>query len=155
MKASDFAGIVPDCCTEVLDAMYFTTVLEATPEETISPPSPGDFAFMLQFRGEVSGSFGLQLSGSTACSLAANFLGEDEGELPVNEVAEVVGELANMLCGSVMSRVETARKFVLSHPEPGALPANLATADLLVSRLDTDSGVITAWVVVEEAVCRS
>jgi len=153
MKASDFAGIVSDCCSEVLDAMYFTTVLEVSPEETVSPLAPGDFAFSLRFRGDVSGSFGLHLDRSTARSLAGNFLGEDDGELPLSEVSEVVGELANMLCGSVMSRVEATHKFVLSHPEPVDAPPDAGSEDILVSRLDTDSGVITAWVVVEGAAC--
>jgi len=57
-----------------------------------------------------------------------------------------------MLCGSVMSRVEGDNKFVLSHPEPAS--PFLSADDLLVSALETDSGVIAVWVAVEGDPCR-
>jgi hypothetical protein len=77
-----------------------------------------------------------------------NFLGEEE-ELTKEEVAQVVGELANMLCGSVVSKIKGRSKFVLSHPEELKAMPSLAAEDALVSLLATDSGVLTTWVVVE------
>ena len=65
----------------------------------------------------MSGHFGLYLEQVTARSLAANFLGVEEAEVSSDEIGEVAGELANMLCGSIVSRVEGEHKFVLSHPE--------------------------------------
>jgi CheY-specific phosphatase CheX len=141
--------------------MYFANVLESatrvtgssTPEMAAEEVAlaPEDFAFSLHFAGDVSGGFGVHLDAATARGLASNFLGEDESGLSREEVGEVVGELANMLCGSVVSRVEGRNKFVLSHPtQLGALPG-LQSADALIARLDTDSGVVTAWVVIEEA----
>ena len=151
MKASDFVDFFTGCCSEVLDTMYFTTVLDAVPEAALRPLHSGDFAFSLGFKGDVSGSFGLHLDYSTAYSLASNFLGEDGGELPNVEVGDVVGELANMLCGAVMSRVPSTHKFVLSHPEALAVAPDLACEDALIARLDTDAGAITAWVAVDAA----
>jgi CheY-specific phosphatase CheX len=149
MKAADLVDFFTNCCSEVLDTMYFTTVLDATPEESLDALYPGDFAFALEFRGDVSGSFGVHLDYSTAYSLASNFLGEDSGELKSSEVAEVIGELANMLCGSVMSRVPSTHKFALSHPLQLKSRPDLDCEDRLIARLATDTGVITAWVVVE------
>jgi CheY-specific phosphatase CheX len=151
MTASNFVDFFANCCSEVLDTMYFTTVLDATAEETLDLLHPGDFAFTLDFAGDVSGNFGLHLDYSTAYSLASNFLGEDGGELPNVEVGDVVGELANMLCGSVMSQVPSTHKFVLSHPMQIKSPPELEREDKLIARLATDAGVITAWVVVEPA----
>jgi len=151
MTASDFVDFFTGCCSEVLDTMYFTTVLDATPEDTLCPLHPGDFAFSLSFKGDVSGNFGLHLDYSTAYSLASNFLGEDCGELPSAEVGDVVGELANMLCGSVMSRVPSTHKFVLSHPEALTSPPDLEREDALIARLETDAGTISTWVVVESS----
>ena len=160
MKASDFASLLPDHCSEVLDAMYFTTILEATiePNEAASEiecaqdrslPQADDFAFQLRYTGDVSGRFGLCLGASTARSLAANFLGEEETDISPTEVSEVVGELANMLCGAVMSVVPSKHKFVLSHPEPTlALPHSCAQ-DMVLARLETDSGDILTWIIVE------
>ena len=161
MTASDFTGLVPECCSEVLDAMYFTTMLgsevrESLPEELAGRISSDDapLSFSLRFVGDISGRFGVSLDHSTARSLAANFLGEDEADASSGTVAEVVGELANMLCGSVMSRVEGDNKFVLSHPEPASPPSFSSADDLLVSALETDSGVIAVWVAVEGDPCR-
>jgi CheY-specific phosphatase CheX len=152
MTAIDFVDFLTGCCSEVLDTMYFTTVLDATPEEALDVLHTGDFAFTLDFRGDVSGNFGLHLDYATAYSLASNFLGEDGGNLPHKEVGDVVGELANMLCGSVMSRVPSHRKFVLSPPMQLKLPPNLDREDRLIARLATDAGVITTWVVLEHGI---
>jgi CheY-specific phosphatase CheX len=149
MKASDLASLMPECCAEVLDAMYFSTVLSATRSNVPITIVPTDFAFSLSFHGDVQGRFGLHLNSEVALTLAANFLGEEESTLVATEVAEVIGELSNMLCGSVMSRVGGARNFVLSHPEPVTSPPVPDVSDALVIDLETDGGIITTWVVVE------
>jgi CheY-specific phosphatase CheX len=154
MTASDFVDFFTSCCSEVLDTMYFTTMLDAMPETDLPPLHSGDFAFTLNFNGDVSGSFGLHLDYATAYGLASNFLGEEGGELPGTEVSDVVGELSNMLCGAVMSRVPSTHKFVLSHPAPLASTPDLDRADALIARLTMDAGTITTWVVVT-SICGS
>ena len=152
MKASDFADLIPDSCSAVLDSMYFTPVLETSACDTLPEAFPldgSDFAFSLHFAGDVSGTFGLHLGPATARGLASNFLGEDDTDLSSSDVAEVVGELANMLCGSTLSRIEAVGKFDLTHPKSLAALPSLAGEDALVSTLDTDSGIITTWVIVE------
>ncbi|HVX67697.1 MAG TPA: chemotaxis protein CheX, partial [Bryobacteraceae bacterium] len=47
-----------------------------------------------------------------------NFLGaEDESGIQEEQVGEVLCELANMICGSVLSRLAGDLAFDLSHPE--------------------------------------
>jgi len=159
MKASDFTRLVPDCCSEVLDAMYFTTVNGEIPLDWVDPEAPVQteppvtLSYSLHFAGDISGNFGLSIEQESAHSLAANFLGEEVGDISSKEIHEVIGELANMFCGSVMSKVEGENKFVLSHPEEiGAVP-NVGDGDILISKLDTDGGVITVWVAVEGKPC--
>jgi CheY-specific phosphatase CheX len=157
MKACEFAGLVPECFSEVLDAMYFTTVLDSMPQQMEADDSQSRdalVAFSLRFAGDVSGSFGILLEESAARKLAANFLGEDESSISSIEAGEVAGELANMLCGSVMSRVEGEHKFVLSHPEAVAPPPVLGAGDELVCRFATDSGDVTVWIALEGDLCR-
>jgi CheY-specific phosphatase CheX len=154
MKASDFAVLIPEYC-EVLDAMYFTTLLGSTTLESLPAEVPGAdpvLAFSLQFVGDISGRFGLRLEPAVARSLTANFLGEQDTDVSAVEVSEVAGELANMLCGSVMSRVEGEHSFALSHPEPGVVTFS-GVEDLLISLLETDCGTITVWVSIEELPC--
>jgi len=159
MKASDFARLVPECCSEVLDAMYFTTVNGQVPLDWVDENSPvpaeppQTLAYSLHFAGDISGNFGLSIEQTAAQSLAANFLGEEVEDISSKEVHEVVGELTNMFCGSVMSRVEGENKFVLSHPEEIVTVPNAGVGDIHISKLDTDSGVITVWVAVEGTPC--
>jgi CheY-specific phosphatase CheX len=154
MQASEFAPLIAECCAEVLDAMYFTTVLETTHESGSLPAIGGeDYAFSLRFQGDIHGTFGVKMGAELARTLASNFLGEEEEALSSQEIGEVAGELANMLCGSVVSRVEGRSKFVLTHPEPlRAVPAMEPRADMLMSTLDTDNGPIHVWVLVDAAV---
>jgi CheY-specific phosphatase CheX len=155
MKACEFEGLILEYCSEVLDAMYFTSVLGSVVLQSSpvpDPAGPGQLAFCLSFVGDISGRFGVQLEPATARNLIANFLGTAEEDLTPIEISEGVGELANMLCGSVMSRVEGEETFALSHPEPGAIePA--PEDDFLVTRLDTENGILTVCVLVEAAVC--
>ena len=148
MQASDFTPIVTECCAEVLESMYFASVLETSSHPGMNrAPQADEYAFSLRFQGDVHGSFGVSLGAAMARTLAANFLGEQEETLTDVEVAEVVGELTNMLCGSIVSRVEGTSKFALSHPEPFLHePADL---DILTTELETDSGSVFTWITID------
>jgi hypothetical protein len=155
MKACEFADLIHECSSEVLDAMYFATVLGSAPHETrpdTMPDTESLMAFSLEFVGDISGRFGVELGTSTARLLAANFLGEAETDISSSDVSEVAGELANMLCGSVMSCVEREHPFALSHPEAGS-SAPSGTEDFLACVLETDSGMVTVWIQVEGDTC--
>jgi len=158
MKAYEFASLLPECCSEVLDAMYFTTLLDSASleqaPEALSIPCI-QLAFKLRFVGSLSGRFSICLEEATARHLAANFLGEESDSLSSIEVVEVASELANMLCGSVMSRIEGEHKFVLSHPEATSPVPLTGNEEAFSSRLETDNGAIMVWIVIEEAPCRT
>src|SRR5438477_349678 len=53
-----------------------------------------------------------------ARTLATNFMGADDGKglLPA-QVAGVIGELTNMICGAVLSELESNATFDLGEPE--------------------------------------
>jgi CheY-specific phosphatase CheX len=59
----------------------------------------------------------VRLSASSARSLAGAFLGEDEESLGEAQIAQVVCELANMLCGWIVSRTESRGVWELGSPE--------------------------------------
>ena len=96
------------------------------------------------------GRFGMHLGIGTALYvLTANFLAKEVQQLAAGDVDEIVCELANMLCGSVVSRVDGDHGYVLTPPEPMRALPDFDQEDVLISRLDTDSGIITTWFVVE------
>jgi CheY-specific phosphatase CheX len=97
---------------EVLEKMFFVRSLG----ELAGPAAGPVTAAHLTFEGDPPGSLTLRMTPAAARSVAADFLGEEEAELSPRQIGEVVCELANMICGSVLSRVERNTTFRLSAP---------------------------------------
>ncbi len=99
---------------EVLEKMFFIRSLG----ESESGAGPDEeICSRLKFEGRPSGCLTLCVAGPAARSISADFLGLEEEDLDPGQVGEVVCELANMICGSVLSRVGSAVTFRLAHPE--------------------------------------
>jgi hypothetical protein len=72
----------------------------------------------MAFRGHRTGTLSLQASTDTLGEMAANFLGVDSPGAVAGEARESVAkELANMICGAVLSRLESPGIFELLPPE--------------------------------------
>ncbi len=106
-----------DSVNEILEKMFFAAVLDESAVPEPSPSAPADeIAVRLTFQGEPPGSLTLRLTRVAARQIAADFLGIDEAGVSVLQTVVVVHELANMICGSVLSRVESSTTFHLSEP---------------------------------------
>jgi hypothetical protein len=116
MHIPDMGEHLGSALAEVLETMFFTYVLEALDSGGI-PAGTAAISSRLNFRGVPSGVFEIAIPMDAARTLAAGFLGEDETEISGKETGEVVCELANMLCGSFLSRIGALSTFELSHPE--------------------------------------
>jgi CheY-specific phosphatase CheX len=97
---------------EVLEKMFFVRSL-GEPQDPAAEPA---VTAHLTFEGDPPGWLRLRVTSAAARSVAADFLGEEEPELSERQIGEVVCELANMICGSVLSRVEGTTTFRLSTP---------------------------------------
>ena len=105
---------VPD----VLETMFFAMAVESQDAQV-----GGDsMRVHLDFRGSPSGTFTLHADRPALAQLGAAFLGNDNEELSPAEVGDVACELANILCGSVLSEAESESGFELDEPrlEPPA-----------------------------------
>jgi CheY-specific phosphatase CheX len=107
---------------EVLESMCFATVERQAPSShdillfAAKPElSVGKY---LHFRGAFSGSFGVRTSPGAARVIAGNLLGEDEEDVCDDQANEAIGEIANMICGAMLSKIEGRQTFRLSSPEP-------------------------------------
>src|SRR5271165_4920371 len=97
--------------------MFFIQGLgESTVAESPGGSQADDIAARLTFQGEPPGSLMLRLTPGAARRISADFLGFDEEEVSEVQTADVVRELANMICGSLLSRVESATAFRLGEP---------------------------------------
>lgn len=112
MSETEVEQALGEAVEEVLEKMFFTGGLEAPPEET----APDEVAVRVEFEGSPPGKLELAISRPAARAIAADFLAEDEAELTEAEAEEVVCELANMICGAMLSRVEGEALFRLAAP---------------------------------------
>lgn len=111
---TDFRRALADSVEEVLYKMFFIEGLSEPGGPAAA--STEECSAALQFEGRPSGGLKLAVSWPAARSIAADFLGEDETSLTGQQVDEVVCELANMICGAMLSRVESDETFRLSTP---------------------------------------
>ena len=128
---------------EVLDTMFFMTVISHTDS---APDALLPVCACLEFRGEPSGSFGVNVSASAAQVIASNFLGDEPDALSEAQVAEVISELANMICGALLTRVHGDNLFELTSPERQDPRAAAEAASRATSRtFDLGDGLIQAY----------
>ena len=113
MPNSELGRALRESTVDVLEKMFF-----AQPLEEPAGDLPGAvLAVKLAFEGAPSGALTLTVTEDAARQIAADFLGEDENEISGRKVEEVTCELANMICGSVLSRVESQATFRLASPQ--------------------------------------
>jgi CheY-specific phosphatase CheX len=99
---------------DVLETMFFSPVMG---EAASGMGEPAPFmAARLQFSGRRCGAFTVRVSESAAQVIAANFLAEETNVPTTEQVREVICELANMICGSVLSRMDRGAHFELGPP---------------------------------------
>jgi len=103
---------------EVLETMFFelpedeASLLDSPPEEPVAATAV--------FGGDMQGSLCVAAGPWAARRLAASFLGrEDESTITEAEVRLVACEMANMVCGNALSRIEPHGSFRIATPEIG------------------------------------
>lgn len=150
MRASDFENWLESAISEVLESMCFT----ATFGEAEGLENEPDWVYAkLHFKGTPSGSFGIGAPLETARVIASNFLGEEESEMDRAQATEVICELANMTCGTLLARMESRRTFDLTSPKSDERTEPVAEdADRIARTFALDEGLVYAWLEIKE--CR-
>lgn len=144
MANEDGAMVLSHAARDVLEKMFFSCALTEAGGWQAAPGS--HIGARLEFQGDARGVLELAIARSAARSLAANFLGaEREEEIADAQVGEVVCELANMICGSVLSRLDFGETFQLSSPELQA-QRHEAGAGALTRSFDLGNGWLAVCV---------
>lgn len=125
---AEIENMLASAASEVLEAMFFAEVLG--PASPAALDTSGLLTVELEFRGSPSGLFQMALPDSTARSIAATFLGEEECDIVDAQSESVTCELLNMIAGAALSKLESEVTFVLCQPhrvEPaGEFPSKQA-----------------------------
>jgi CheY-specific phosphatase CheX len=140
--------VLRDSVNEVLEKMFFIRSLGDSAAASSSP----ELIAHLKFEGRPCGSFTLCAGLSAARSITADFLGTEEGELTNEQVGEVICELANMICGSALSRIENEFQFRLASPVLlSAPPKDRGT--VVSEAVELYHGALAATMNIEERAC--
>jgi hypothetical protein len=109
-----FDTTLANVTTEVLETMFFA---EAARTECEHGWLDASFSVRVSFRGSHSGDMLLSVSPEAADSLAPAFLGIDPLEMTDAPRIQVLLELANILCGAVLSHFWPESQLALAAPE--------------------------------------
>lgn len=103
-----------EAAREVLETMFFLAIEGEAAWADVGAREHRHVA--MEFDGPLAGRMDLAVSMDVAPMLASGFAGRDEAELTAGDVDGVLCEMANMLCGSLLSRLENEALFSLSTP---------------------------------------
>lgn len=124
----------------VLATMFFADAVPAAEELKLPPDAP---AASVEFHGHPSGCLAVRVAPEAAREITAAFLGVDAAEITEEQIGETVRELANMICGSFISSVESDTLIRLDAPAGRAEPAPPEGAWL--RQMQLDSGGLEVW----------
>ena len=113
MTEQNMSRLISEAVNSVLETMFFTAPFGPSEEDA----GTSSIQVRVAFRGCPSGKLEVCVSDRSARILAASFLGEDEEKLNDVQPSEVVCEMSNMLCGSLISRLESEQSFDLDSPQ--------------------------------------
>ena len=99
---------------DVLERMFFIEVQGGIAEPPLEIET---VTARLTFDGDPPGDFQMRIARRAADAVAADFLGEDAESLADQQRTDVTLELANMICGAVLSRLESSACFRLGKPQ--------------------------------------
>jgi CheY-specific phosphatase CheX len=139
-----------DSIAATLDAMFFTSCERVAGAG--GAPQP-ELAAQVAFEGRPSGRLTLRMAAVAARSIAANFLGEEELAITERQVGDVLCELANMICGFVLSRVEEAEEFRLGPPRMMEVGGFDRPRGAIAHAVETGAGDLEAVLEMEDPIC--
>jgi len=109
-----------DSISEVLETMFFQPVQITTAGVDLRQWFAGKPSLQgatLNFRGPIGGSLFFLIPESAANEITANFLGINEEKIDEAQSGDTVKEALNMICGNMLSVVDTEGCFALDIPQ--------------------------------------
>jgi chemotaxis protein CheX len=105
LEQMTFNDTVIDAAREVFETMIFMDV--ETNNEAFPHIDGQALLGSITFKGKLEGCLAVCVSQSCAERIAKNMLGMDPEEpLPIDETCDAIGEVANMVMGSIKTRIQ-------------------------------------------------
>ena len=140
--------VLRESVDEVLEKMFFIRSLGDAAGGSSGP----EMIAHLTFEGNPSGSLTLRAGLAAARSITADFLGAEDIEVSDEQVGEVICELANIICGSALSRIESDYHFRLASPVLVSMPPGVRGAACRCA-VELYHGALAVTMNMEEPAC--
>ncbi len=116
--------------SQVFETMFFLPVVpqEDQDDSFQEVPLPSFSAYFqgeVGFQGRHSGKLVISIPVELAKTMASNFLGLDESSASEAQTMDVVGELCNMICGNLFSRLDKKTVWNLTIPRTRQVSASV------------------------------
>ncbi len=147
MQTIRFDAWLTESVSEVVESMCFVSSEDGTLPSELEDPLW--VSRRLSFRGPQQGCFGLRAPISTARMLASNLLGQEEEQLSDAQAAEALGEIANMICGTLLCRINSQQAFELSPPCSDQASEKPPCRERVCRMFSLDGNALIAWIEVE------
>ena len=131
-----------EALNEVLESMCFLSSEDASSDK--QQEAERWVGRRLDFRGPRDGCFGLRTPLPTARVIASNFLGEEPEDIADDQVGEVIGEVANMVCGTFLASIDSHQAFDLTTPRPDD-QRDPASLNRIAHTYALDEGELVVW----------
>lgn len=117
--------IAVEATRKVFETMFFATV-ETQPEEEadrdqIPSPISSWIVGEIGFEGRYCGRMIFFVPAELALTMASNFMGLGVEEISSSQARDVVGELCNMVCGNLFSKLDRKEVWALTLPQTRAM----------------------------------
>ena len=116
-QEAEFTATLGRLAGEVLETMFFAEAVAAECEHGWLPDA---VAVRVDFEGSHCGEMWLALTPAAIPSIASAFLGLEPEETGEEQSAQVILELANILCGAVLSSLWPESRLLLDPPKSTA-----------------------------------
>jgi CheY-specific phosphatase CheX len=135
--------LLVSCAETALEVMFFTA--SVAPAESFEQMPRDCIRARVDFLSRPSGYLEVAIGREAARHLAANLAGIELDEVAVEQTEQTVCELANIVCGFVLSKSEEERGFKLLEPRlvsSAVDESGNAPAALVRRRIETEYGSI-------------
>jgi CheY-specific phosphatase CheX len=139
MESRELIRILCDSTSQVLETMFFACVV--SDGEASSAPAEGATASQVDFEGALSGAVSVTVDSECGRALTSAFSGFEDQETSPESVEQMLAELTNMICGSVVSALAPSGCFNLSGPQ--ILPPGWVKTPTVARSFDLGDGTAT------------
>lgn len=144
MNRVDLKDAVETATAQVMESMFYLS----SDGPSVFEIAETDLAIQreLDFKQPEPGTFGIGATSANARTFAANFLGDEPDQVDESTAGEIFGEMANMICGSLLARLQPSNPVELSSPRKGSADTAMLASARMLRCFSFEGKSLTVWI---------